>query len=123
MSAYKHIQTPAIQRVLPGTSVGETKRPELAPWMLVQKCRDGLDAIRLCVQLSDLSNQEIALRCGIDVGNFTRMMQGKASFPTRKRPLLYMVCGNFAPLQYEAWACNFELVDKRLLTALREQSA
>lgn len=123
MAAYKHIQEHAIQRALPGTAVGETRRPELAPWNLVQRCRDGIDAIRLCVNLSGLSYDEIARRCAIDPGNFTRIMQGKASFPTRRRTLLYAVCGNFAPLQYEAWVCNFELVDKRLLTALRETSA
>jgi hypothetical protein len=121
MTAYNHSQLLTTQRQLPGVAVGESRKPELAPWNMVQKCKNRLEAIRLCVQLSDHSNEYIAEKCGINKGNFTRMMQGKASLPDRLSIRFMEVCGNFAPLQYEAWACGFELVDKRLLTALREQ--
>jgi predicted DNA-binding protein (UPF0251 family) len=124
MTAYNQKQlvtTP--QRQLPGVAVGESERPKLAPWNLVQMCKNRLDAVRLCVQLSNFTNEEIARQCGINKGNFTKMMQGRAHLPTRLSVRFMEVCGNFAPLQYEAWACGFELVDKRLLTALRETSA
>jgi hypothetical protein len=50
-------------------------------------------------------------------------MQGRANFPDRRRIQLMQVCGNYAPLQYDAWACNFQLVDKRLLSALGAMAA
>jgi len=84
--------------------------PNFAPWGLVRKCRHRLDAIRLCIQLSGLSNDEVCRRLGIDPSHFTRMMQGRASFPDAKSIELMTVAGNYAPLQYEATACGFRLV-------------
>jgi hypothetical protein len=110
-------------RQLPGVAVGEVKPTVLADWALVQKCKDPLEAIILCVQLSDYSYETVAEKLGIDKGNFTRMMQGRANFPDRRRIQLMQVCGNYAPLQYDAWACNFQLVDKALLKALHQQAA
>jgi hypothetical protein len=89
----------------------------------VQSCKDELQAIHLCVQLSGYSYESVAKQCGIDKGNFTRMMQGRANFPARKRVHLMRVCKNYAPLQYEAWACNFELLDKTLIQAIRARAA
>ena len=96
---------------------------ELADWALVQKCKDRLEAIQLCVQLSGYSYQEVAKQVGIDKGNFTRMMQGRANFPDRKSIRLMRVCKNYAPLQYEAWACDFELLDKTLIQAIKARAA
>lgn len=89
----------------------EMPKPALAPLELVEVCKDRLDAIRLCVQLSRLSNEVICERLGIDPGHFTRMMQGRAWFPDSKSVLLMQVCGNYAPMQYEAMACGFELYE------------
>lgn len=96
---------------------------KLAEWSLIQKCTSRLDAIRLCVQLSGYSSNEVASQLLIDAGNFSRMMNGKSSFPDHKSIKLMQVCGNYAPLQFEAWACGFQLVDKRLLTAMAAQVA
>ena len=120
---YNDTQPVTTERQLPGVACGEIQAPVLADWNLVRKCKDRLDAIRLCVQLSHLSNDEVSSRLGINKGNFTRMMQGRASFPDRKSIRLMHICGNYAPMQYEAWACGFELLDKRLLRAIREQAA
>ena len=96
---------------------------KLADWSLISLCGNRLDAIRLCVQLSGLSSAEVAMRLCIDPGNFSRMMQGKSSFPDAKSIRLMETCGNYAPLQYEAQACGFQLVDKRILKALGAQAA
>jgi hypothetical protein len=123
MTAHNHSQLNTTERQLPGVAVGALQQTELADWALVQKCKDGLEAIQLCVQLSGYSSQEVARQCGIDKGNFTRMMQGRANFPDRKRVLLMRVCRNYAPLQYEALACDFELLDKTLIQAIRARAA
>jgi len=86
---------------------------ELVPWELIRSCKHRLDAIRLCVQLSDLSHEVVAESLTMDKGNFCRMMQGKANFPDAKSIDLMRVCGNYAPMQYETWACGFSLVPRR----------
>jgi hypothetical protein len=120
---YNDTQSFTRNRQLPGCAVGESREMKLADWGLVSKCQHRLDAIRLCVQLSGLSNAEVALRLLIDPGNFSRMMQGKSSFPDARSIKLMETCGNYAPLQFEAQACGFQLVDKRILKALGAQAA
>ena len=96
-----------MQREMP--FLGEAKKSQLVADSLIHQCRNRLDAIRLCVQLSSLSNEYIAEQLGIDKGHFSRIMQGKAWFPDTKSIDLMTLCGNFAPMQYEAWATGFEL--------------
>lgn len=96
-----------MQREMPFLS--EVKQPVLVADALLQHCKHRLDAIRLCVQLSSLANETIAEKLGIDKGHFSRIMQGKAHFPDSKSIELMMLCGNYAPMQYEAMACGFEL--------------
>ncbi len=115
--------TQPLTKQLPGMAVGEARRPELADWSLIKKCSSRLDAIRLCIQLSALSNEAVGDLLGIDKGNFSRMMNGRANFPDAKSVKLMELCGNYAPLQYEAWACGFELVDKALLQGLSRAAA
>lgn len=98
-----------MQREMP--FLGESKKPELAPVDLVARCKNRLDAIRLCVQLSHLSNEHICDHLGIDKGHWSRIMQGKAWFPDPKSIDLMRLCGNFAPMQYEAMALGFELYE------------
>lgn len=83
--------------------------PEMVPVELMKMCRSKLDAIRLCVQLSRLTHSTIQDELGIDKGHWTRMMQGRAHFPTNKEGELMRLCGNYAPLQFEAAASGFEL--------------
>jgi hypothetical protein len=96
-----------MQREMP--FVGNSKTPQLVADSLIIKCRHRLDAIRLCIQLSDYSNETIAEHLGIDKGHFSRIMQGKAWFPDTKSVQLMNLCGNYAPLQYEAQATGFKL--------------
>lgn len=108
----------ATQRPMP--FLGEPQSPELAPDELIDACQDRLDAIRLAVQTSRLSNDEICKRLGMDPGHFTRMMQGRANFPDRKSVELMRVTGSLAPLQFEAKAMGFALmkVEKKVTVDL-----
>jgi hypothetical protein len=91
------------------TFLSEAKKPEMVDVALLQHCKNRLDAIRLCVQLSNFSNEVIAEQLSIDKGHFSRIMQGKAHFPDAKSIDLMMLCGNYAPMQFEAMKCGFLL--------------
>jgi hypothetical protein len=78
----------------------EVRAPESVSSDLMRLCKSKLDAIRLCVQMSRLPHAAIQDRLGIDKGHWTRMMQGRAHFPTNKEGDLMRLCGNLAPLQW-----------------------
>lgn len=85
--------------------------PVEVDWSLISKCNDEQDAILLCVHLSRLANEEIARQLGIDKGHWTRIMQGRGNLPARKRTQLMSLCGNIAPLQFEAMKFGRKLVE------------
>lgn len=89
------------QRVL-GPMLGEVRAPVELDWALIAKCNDEQDALLLCVHMSRLANEEIARRLGIDKSHWTRIMQGRGNLPARKRTPLMSICGNIAPIQFEA---------------------
>ena len=97
------------QREMPFLAAIE--RPSKAPDELVRQCRHRLDAIVLCIQLSKMSHEEVAHRLGIDKGHMSRILQGRAYFPDTKSVELMALCGNYAPMQYEAMQCGFELYE------------
>lgn len=101
-------------------ALGEARKPQMVPHELIAVRRHRLEAIQLCVQLSGLSNERISSELGIDKGHFTRMMQGRAHFPDAKSTDLMQLCGNYAPLQFEAWACGFELQERAKDTRIAE---
>lgn len=103
--------------------MGVARSTKQAPMELIKTCRHRLDAIRLCVQLSSLSNEYVSGQLGIDKGHWTRIMQGKAHFPDAKSVDLMTLCGNYAPLQYEAWACGFDLQESSKEQRIRELEA
>ena len=86
------------QRLIP--VLGEPRKPEPVEDRLILSCESMLDAIHLCIHLSNYSHQHIAAQLGIDNGHWTRMMQGRAHFPPNKLVPLMGLCGNLAPLQY-----------------------
>jgi hypothetical protein len=110
-----------MQREMP--FLGQCKKGQMVNEELIRQCRHRLDAIRLCIQLSGLSNEYIGECLGIDKGHFTRIMQGKAWFPDTKSIDLMTLCGNYAPLQYEAWATGFELFKDAKAQRLQELKA
>jgi hypothetical protein len=95
------------QRQLP--MLGEVKRPELVNSELLSKLEDEHDAVLLCIHLSKLSHEYICGALGIDKGHWSRIVQGRAHFPTRKRIALMRLCGNYAPVQFEAATIGYKL--------------
>lgn len=96
-----------MQREIP--IVSAARRPVEVDRSLVSACRHRLDAIRLCIQLSGLSNEIVASELGLDKGHLSRIMQGKAYFPDTRTVRLMELCGNIAPMQWEAHAMGYQL--------------
>lgn len=110
--------------------LGNVNRNLEVDWALIAKCNDEQDALLLCVHLSRLSNEEIARQLGIDKGHWTRIMQGRGNLPARKRTQLMSICGNIAPIQYEAMRfgrqlkqADIEREEKELLDRLARVQA
>jgi len=110
-----------MQREMPFISA--LPAPVAAPHELVAACRHRLDAIRLCIQLSRRSLQSVADEMGIDPGHMTRIMQGRAHFPDAKSCDLMRLCGNIAPMQYEAHAMGYELTQDEKAERVRQLKA
>lgn len=89
--------------------LGPVKGMQLVAPDLLKVCRHRLDAIRLCINLSGLSNETICRDLGIDKGHLSRILKGRAHFPDAKSIELMQLCGNYAPMQFEAMALGFEL--------------
>lgn len=110
-----------MQREMPFMSVAAS--PVAAPGELVAACRHRLDAIRLCIQLSRLPLNRVADELGIDCGHMTRIMQGRAHFPDAKSCDLMRLCGNIAPMQYEAHEMGYELAQDEKAERVRQLKA
>jgi hypothetical protein len=80
---------------------GEVAPPVMVDMARVRMCRDELDAVNLCIDLSRMSDETLCRLLGIDKGHWSRMRKGRAHFPTAKRIALMELAGNWAPLQYE----------------------
>lgn len=96
-----------MQREIPILS--ETRRHKEVDTQLLSMCRHRLDAIRLCIQMSGLSHEIVAEELGLDKGHLCRILQGKAYFPDTKTVQLMTLCGNVAPMQWEALAMGYQL--------------
>jgi transcriptional regulator with XRE-family HTH domain len=99
------------------------RAPVEVDWALIAQCNDEQDALLLCVHLSRLSNEEIARRLGIDKSHWTRIMQGRGNLPARKRTPLMSICGNIAPIQFEAMRFGRQLKQQDLDGEERELKA
>ena len=110
-------------RQLPGTSVGEARVPDFAEAHHMSLCKTKGDAIRLCCQLSGLSDEAIAGHLNIDKGHFSRMMRGRRAFPDFKTTALMELCGNLAPLQFEAQRMGYVLVPEAAIFAAQRRAA
>jgi len=89
--------------------LSEAGTPALADDSILRHCDSMLDAIHLCIHLSHLPHEAICKRLGIDKGHWSRLLQGQAHFPPNKMQALMELAGNYAPLQWLAAACGFEL--------------
>lgn len=115
MSNHSQIQVPCMSVM---------RSPEEVPAAFVQACKSELEALNLCMNLSGLSDEAIRENLGIDKGHFSRIRKGRGNFPPNKRVALMELCGNRAPIQYEAMRLNCEVVDlskDAQIRALEEQ--
>jgi hypothetical protein len=96
-STDNHSQPP--QRDFGG--VAEMPEPVLVDMALIKMCRDELDAVNLCIDMSRMSDEALCLKLGVDKGHWSRIRKGRAHFPTSKRLELMVLAGNWAPIQYE----------------------
>jgi hypothetical protein len=106
------------QREIPILSV--VKGPQEVPLEFVKACRSELEALNLCMNLSNLSDEAIRDRLAIDKGHFSRIRKGRGNFPPNKRVALMELCGNLAPVQYEAWKVGRDLVERSKDQQIRE---
>jgi len=106
------------QREMPLMAV--MRSPADVPMEFIKACKDELAALNLCMNLSNLSDETIRETLGIDKGHFSRLRKGRGNFPANKRIALMDLCGNRAPVQYEAFRLNCELVDKSKDAQIRE---
>lgn len=97
------------QRLIP--CISTARRPVEVQPAFIQACRSELEALNLCMNLSGLSDETIRDALGIDKGHFSRIRKGRGNFPPNKRVALMELCGNRAPVQYEAMRLNCEVVD------------
>lgn len=96
------------------------RTPKDVPIEFIKACKDELAALNLCMNLSNLSDEAIRDTLGIDKGHFSRLRKGRGNFPANKRIAVMELCGNRAPVQYEAWRLNCDLVDRSKDAVIRE---
>jgi len=88
-------------------------KPSMVDSALIHRCKDGKEAILLCIQCRKVRYpySDIANTLEIDKGHFSRILSGTAHFPDEKRCDLMRLCGNLAPLQFEADQMGYFLVE------------
>lgn len=106
------------QREMPFLSA--LKGPVEVPFEFIKVCKCELEALNLCMNLSNLSDETIRDTLAIDKGHFSRIRKGRGNFPPNKRVALMELCGNVAPVQYEAWRLGRELVERSKDQQIRE---
>ena len=106
------------QREIPCHAV--MRKPQEVPFEFIKACNSELEALNLCMNLSNLSDETIRDHLGIDKGHFSRIRKGRGNFPPNKRVAVMELCGNLAPVQYEAWRVGRELVERSKDAQIRE---
>lgn len=76
---------------------------------MVERQDSMLAAIRLCVSLSGLEDNEVALALDIQAAQWSRILAGTAHMPPNKIGDLMDLCGNEAPLLWLANARGYGL--------------
>ena len=94
--------------------LGEVKKPELVPDALIDRCKNFLQAVQLCIQYSHHSQTAVRDYLSMDAGNFSRMMAGSVNLPLNKIPALMMFCCNLVILQWLANEMGYGLVEKQV---------
>lgn len=66
-------------------------------------------ALKLCKEISGLSDKQISGELNIDTAQWSRIWVGQAHFPSEKIPCLMDICGNWIPLRWLAMKYGQEL--------------
>jgi hypothetical protein len=66
-------------------------------------------ALKLCKEISGLSDKQICAELDIDQAQWSRIWTGTGHFPPIKIKKFMDVCGNIIPLRWLAMDCGFEL--------------
>lgn len=101
----------------------EARKAVDVPMDFIRACGDELAALNLCMNLSNLSDEAIRDALAIDKGHFSRIRKGRGNFPANKRLHLMAICGNRAPVQFEAMHLNCDLVERSKEQRIRELEA
>lgn len=87
---------------------------------LIKSCTSARQALSLCVRASGFADETVAEELGISKGYLSKLISGRASLDGDRRIKLMQICGNRAPLQYEAWAMGLSASDRDPADLLRE---
>lgn len=90
----------------------EINRPVLVDELVIERnCKSELDALNLCVALSPYkyAHNKLAKDLGMDRGQLSCILNGKKHLPANKRLRFMEVCGNLAPIQYEAMKLRLDI--------------
>jgi hypothetical protein len=102
-------ETIGIQRQIP--ILGEARKPEFVEVNLIAALKDGRGAIGLCMQMSGYTAETLANMLGLSKGYISKCLSGRGNFPAHLRVKLMEICGNYAPLQFEAARLGLEIRD------------
>ena len=91
--------------------LSEARKPSFVDAQLISSCQDGRDAIGLCMHLSGYTAETLADMLGLSKGYVSKCLSGRGNFPAHLRVKLMEICGNYAPMQYEAMKLGVEIRD------------
>jgi hypothetical protein len=91
-----------MQKEMPFLS--EMPKLRLLDESLIKKCRDEHEAIKLCFDQRTIkySLTTLAAMLGMDQGHLSCVFAGTKHMPSRRRVMYMQLCGNAAPIQFEA---------------------
>lgn len=98
-----------LQAELPGIGTGQ-RRPQPLDIQTLCNKRTFLAALKYVIQCGNFEyDKELYQPLGIDAGNWTRIMNGSASFPQDKEDQLQELCGNIGLTIWRAQRHGFKL--------------
>jgi transcriptional regulator with XRE-family HTH domain len=90
---------------------------------LIKGLRNARQALSLCVRSSGHTDEYVAEQLHISKGYLSKILSGQAQLDGDRRIKLMHICGNRAPLQYEAWAMGIHTMERDPQELLREAMA
>ena len=69
---------------------------------VITKCHSYKEALKLCKQVSGLTDDQLCQELDIDPAQWSRIWSSKANFPDDKTIQFMTLCGNLVPIRWEA---------------------